>query len=97
MDLIVQLATNWSSTLRRIRTKPPPVFFGIRMALGATPQTVLWAVLRRAVRLLGLGIVSGLTAGVMLAAVVQRLFEVSLRDPRICVVAGLGAVFVGIV
>jgi putative ABC transport system permease protein len=62
---------------------------GIRMALGATPETVLWAVLRRAVIFLGIGIVTGLTAGVMLAAVVQRfLFEVSSRDPGIYVAAG---------
>jgi putative ABC transport system permease protein len=62
---------------------------GIRMALGATSETVLWAVLRRAVTFLGIGIVTGLTAGVMLAAVVQRfLFEVSSRDPRIYVAAG---------
>jgi predicted permease len=72
---------------------------GIRMALGATPQTVLWAVLRRTVTFLGIGIVTGLTAGLMLAAVVQRfLFEVSSRDPGIYVAAsavlaaaGLGA------
>jgi putative ABC transport system permease protein len=62
---------------------------GIRMALGATPHTVLWTVLRRAVAFLGLGIVTGLTAGAMLAAVVQRfLFEVSSRDPWIYVAAG---------
>jgi predicted permease len=62
---------------------------GIRMALGATPRTVLWAVLRRAVMFLGIGIVTGLTAGLMLAAVVQRfLFEVSSRNPGIYVAAG---------
>jgi hypothetical protein len=62
---------------------------GIRMALGATPHTVLWTVLRRAVAFLGLGIVTGLTAGAMLAVVVQRfLFEVSSRDPGIYVAAG---------
>ena len=62
---------------------------GIRMALGATPETVLWAVLRRAMTFLGIGIVTGLTAGSMFAAVVQRfLFEVSSRDPGIYVAAG---------
>jgi len=60
--------------------------FGIRMALGASRSTVLKMVIGRGLRLTGIGLAAGLTAGLLLAYAVRRvlakvLFGVSTTDP----------------
>lgn len=55
---------------------------GIRMALGAPTSTVLKMVLRRGLRLIGVGIVLGLLAGIALTRLVASQFwGVSPHDP----------------
>jgi ABC-type antimicrobial peptide transport system permease subunit len=56
---------------------------GIRMALGAERNGVLWLVLREAAVLTGIGIGGGLPAAVLLVRYVQaQLFGLSATDPR---------------
>jgi putative ABC transport system permease protein len=56
---------------------------GIRMALGAERNGVLWLVLREATVLTGIGIGGGLPAAVLLVRYVQaQLFGLSATDPR---------------
>jgi putative ABC transport system permease protein len=72
--------------------------FGIRMALGASRNTVLKMVIAGGLRLTGIGLAVGLTTGLVLAFTVKRilarvLFGVSTTDPPMFVlVAGLLAV-----
>jgi putative ABC transport system permease protein len=57
---------------------------GIRAALGATPGTILWSVLRMAVLYLAGGVAIGVPAAWTLGAFVSSLlFEVQPRDPWI--------------
>ena len=64
--------------------------FGLRMALGASAQSVRWRVLNRAVKVGGLGIALGLLAALATGRVLEALlFGVAARDPIIGVgVAG---------
>ena len=56
---------------------------GIRMALGAERNRVLWLVLREAAVLAGIGIVAGLGAAMLLVRYVQaQLYGLSATDPR---------------
>jgi ABC-type antimicrobial peptide transport system permease subunit len=73
---------------------------GIRMALGAQRQQVLWAVLRGALRLVFFGVLLGLAPAWWAAHFVRTLlYGLSPMDPRtiICAVAVLGsaALFAG--
>jgi len=54
---------------------------GVRMALGATASTVIWAVLRRALLLMAFGVAVGLSAALALARVMTGLlYEVKPTD-----------------
>jgi Acidobacterial duplicated orphan permease len=60
--------------------------FGIRLALGAQPNALLWSVLRQGLRLTGAGVVVGLGGALALTQTIKSLlFEVSATDPIIFV------------
>jgi ABC-type antimicrobial peptide transport system permease subunit len=75
---------------------------GIRMALGAGRTEVLWLVLRRGMRLVGLGVGVGLLASFAVTRVIAgQLWGVSPRDPltlsgvaAVATLAGLAACYV---
>jgi len=48
---------------------------GVRMALGASAQEVLWLVLRQSLAMIFLGVVVGVTAAIAAGSVMQRLVE----------------------
>ncbi len=55
---------------------------GIRMALGSSPQSVLWLVSKEALLLLGVGIIAGIVIGMVTARFVSsQLFGLSPTDP----------------
>jgi putative ABC transport system permease protein len=74
---------------------------GIRMALGAGRTDVVWMVLRRGLRLVGLGVGVGLLASFAVTRVIaNQLWEVSPRDPltlgaavAVVALAGLAACY----
>ena len=64
--------------------------FGIRMALGASRQDVLREVLRRGMRVVGVGLIVGFGASLALGKVVQSmLYNTSPRDPVVLVAIGI--------
>jgi putative ABC transport system permease protein len=68
---------------------------GVRMALGATAQTVQTMVLRHGMRLAGIGLGIGLVAAVVLTRLMRTmLFDVGAHDPLVYLSIGatLGAV-----
>ncbi|HUG10381.1 MAG TPA: ABC transporter permease [Opitutaceae bacterium] len=68
---------------------------GIRMALGATPQSVLRMVLAQGVRLAAIGIVIGVAVALAVTRLMQRaLFEVQPHDPGIYI--GLAALILAV-
>jgi putative ABC transport system permease protein len=63
---------------------------GIRMALGSTPQNVLWMVLKEGLALTAAGLVVGLWVAVGIGLLVgSMLYEVSAFDPVVFLVAPL--------
>jgi len=55
---------------------------GVRMALGATPQSVLQLVIAEAFRLVAIGVAAGLVAALALTQVLRALlFDTDARDP----------------
>jgi putative ABC transport system permease protein len=61
---------------------------GIRMALGATQQSVAWMVLREILGMLGVGLVVGLIAAYGIGRVIESLlFGVKAGDPFVFVIA----------
>jgi len=68
---------------------------GIRMALGATPQSVLRMVLGQGVRLAAIGIAIGVAVALAVTRLMQRaLFEVQPHDPAIYL--GLAALILAV-
>jgi len=64
--------------------------FGIRLALGARPATVIGGVLAQGASVVGLGIAAGLVGTVALSRVVASMvFHVSPLDPRVLAAAAL--------
>jgi putative ABC transport system permease protein len=62
--------------------------FGVRMALGATPQAILTMVLKHAGVLVGLGLAVGLIAAWPLARLSESfLFQMRSNDPRVFIAA----------
>ena len=71
---------------------------GIRAALGATPASLVRLMLRRAEKLVGIGLLLGLAASVVAAGgLASLLYEIDPRDPltlaAAAVVLGLAAMF----
>jgi ABC-type antimicrobial peptide transport system permease subunit len=68
---------------------------GIRMALGAQNEGVLWMVLKESMWLLGAGVVLGIPATLLATRLVQsQLFGVTASDPvtlafAVCIIAGV--------
>jgi putative ABC transport system permease protein len=78
--------TTTYGVLRRTRE------FGIRLALGASRETVLWGVLGRALVTVSAGVLVGMVAAAALTRLLSSLlFEVSATDPLVfaAVVTGL--------
>jgi ABC-type antimicrobial peptide transport system permease subunit len=62
---------------------------GLRMAIGASPGSVLAMVVRESLRLATFGIVVGLALAALLTRFLQaQLFDVSAHDPLVFVVIG---------
>ena len=56
---------------------------GIRMALGAEQEKVVWMVMRDVLRLIGIGVLAGIPAALALTRVVEsQLFGLTGHDPR---------------
>ncbi len=69
---------------------------GIRIALGATRESILALFLRQSWRLIALGIAGGLVASVLATRLVQSfLFKVPTLDPLSYIAAALGLAVVG--
>jgi predicted permease len=70
---------------------------GIRMALGALPAAILWAVVARTVRCIGLGIGVGLVGAWMLSETVSGfLFDIRPHDPAVYLMVGTLLVTIGL-
>ena len=68
--------------------------FGVRMALGATPSSLVLMVLRQGMALVAIGLSGGAIAAVVLGRGITRfLYETTPTDPLVYVV--MGGVFVG--
>ncbi|HEY4320865.1 MAG TPA: ABC transporter permease [Gemmatimonadales bacterium] len=71
-----------------VRLRSPE--FGLRMALGATPGMIRFAVLRSALAVTAVGILVGLAGALAFSRVMQSLvFHVSTLDPAVLAVAAL--------
>jgi predicted permease len=63
---------------------------GIRMALGAQPVSILWLVMRETLRLVGMGLIIGLSAALACTRVISRLlFGLTPTDPPTIAIAAL--------
>jgi ABC-type antimicrobial peptide transport system permease subunit len=70
---------------------------GIRVALGAQRQEVLWAALGRAFRLLAFGSAAGLGIGILLTRVLASIvFQATPRDPVVLVGVVLAMLLLGL-
>ena len=66
---------------RRGETPQQSVLTGVRLAFGASPSSVLWLVLRRALTMMVIGTVVGLAGALALTRVMSgMLYEVQARD-----------------
>jgi len=71
---------------------------GVRMALGARPQDILWLVIRQAMRPVLVGGALGLAACLVLGRLLQHeLYEVSASDPTLLSVTSIGIGVVALV
>jgi ABC-type antimicrobial peptide transport system permease subunit len=67
------------------------VEIGVRLALGASPRSVLLMVVRHGAMLAGIGILVGLTAALaMTRAVASLLFEITPTDPATYATGAVG-------
>jgi ABC-type antimicrobial peptide transport system permease subunit len=63
---------------------------GIRMALGARGQSVLWLVLREALMLVGIGLIVGVVASLLVTKTAESLlYELKPNDPLTIALATL--------
>jgi predicted permease len=70
---------------------------GIRMALGAEPNSVLWLVLKEVALMVGIGVGVGLPVAVALSRIVQsQLFDLSAHDPVALIAAAAILAFVAL-
>jgi predicted permease len=70
---------------------------GIRMALGAEPNSVLWLVLKEVALMVGIGVGVGLPVAVALSRLVQsQLFDLSAHDPVALMAAAATLAFVAL-
>jgi predicted permease len=68
---------------------------GIRMALGAAQENVVWMVMREVLKLVAIGVVLGVPAALVLIRIVQsQLFGLTAHDPATLVAATLGLIVV---
>ena len=68
---------------------------GIRMALGAAQENVVWMVMREVLKLVAIGVVLGVPAALGLIRIVQsQLFGLTAHDPATLVTATLGLILV---
>lgn len=57
---------------------------GVRLAIGASPQSIRWLFLRRGLRLGAVGVAAGIPASVAAARALQTfMFQVDASDPRL--------------
>ena len=71
--------------------------FGIRIALGATREHVLWLVLRRGLMLVAIGLIIGIGAALWLTRIIaNQLFGVSPTDPLTFVAVALAMTVVAL-
>jgi putative ABC transport system permease protein len=71
---------------------------GVRMALGATPQSVFRLVYGQALRLIGLGVAAGLAAAAALTRLLETLlYETAPRDPWTFAITALLLVVVALI
>jgi putative ABC transport system permease protein len=63
---------------------------GVRMALGATPESIFELVLGQALRLVGIGVIAGLAAAAALTRVLATmLYETEPLDPPTFIVTAI--------
>ena len=71
---------------------------GVRMALGATPQSILRLVMGESLRIVGLGVAAGLVAAFALTRLLETmLFETRARDPWTLAVTALVLLVVALI
>jgi putative ABC transport system permease protein len=69
---------------------------GVRMAFGALGGEILWMILRRALALVGIGLVVGLGLPLLLPPVIQSLlFGIDATDPTVFALVSTGILILG--
>ena len=80
------------SNIMMIAVKERTKEIGVRKALGATPNSIIFMILQEAVFLTGVAGILGLTAGVWFLELLPSLLDTEMLDqPRISFVTGVGA------
>jgi len=93
---LLPVATGLSGTLAYAVTRRTSEI-GIRMALGAQRQELLWMILRQSLRLIAWGVAAGLPAALAATRLVQKeLYGVKANDPATLAVTVLVLAVVGL-